>query len=84
MKVCERPVAIDEIIAGCKSGALKEMFASGTAAVISPVGEIGYKGEDFKVSLGRTGGLSQKLYDHITGVQYGHLEDAFGWRLPIA
>jgi branched-chain amino acid aminotransferase len=63
---------------------LKEMFASGTAAVISPVGLICYKGDDFQVADGQTGELSKKLYDEITGIQYGRRDDPFGWRLRIA
>jgi branched-chain amino acid aminotransferase len=84
ISVAERPISIDEVIDGCTSGALKEMFATGTAAVISPVGEIGYKGQDFAIADGRVGELSQKLYDEITGIQYGHKEDPFGWRMRIA
>lgn len=84
LKVSERPVSIEEIVEGCKSGSLKEMFATGTAAVISPVGEISYQGEDLQVADGQTGELSQTLYAEITGIQYGHKEDPFGWRLRIA
>jgi branched-chain amino acid aminotransferase len=83
VKVAERPVSIDEVVSGCKSGALKEMFASGTAAVISPVGEICYKGKDYKVGDGRTGELARRLYDEITGIQYGRKEDPFGWGVRL-
>jgi branched-chain amino acid aminotransferase len=84
LNVAERSISIEEVIDGCKSGSLKEMFATGTAAVISPVGEICYKEEDFRVADGKTGELSQKLYDEITGIQYGRKEDPFGWRVRIA
>ncbi|UCG13514.1 MAG: branched-chain amino acid aminotransferase [Deltaproteobacteria bacterium] len=84
LQVSERPVSIEEVVDGCKRGTLKEMFATGTAAVISPVGEIHYKGEDFSVADGKTGELSQRLYDEITGIQYGRKEDPFGWRYRIA
>jgi branched-chain amino acid aminotransferase len=84
VKVAERPITIDEVVSGCKSGALKEMFASGTAAVISPVGEISFKGEDYKVGDGRTGEFARRLYDEITGIQYGRKEDPFGWRVRLA
>lgn len=84
MNAVERPISIAEVIEGCKSGALKEMFATGTAAVISPVGLLCYKGEDFKIAEGQTGELSKKFYDEITGIQYGRREDPFGWRLRIA
>ncbi len=84
MNAVERPISIEEVIEGCKSGSLKEMFATGTAAVISPVGLICFKGEDFKIAEGQTGELSRRFYDEITGIQYGRREDPFGWRLRIA
>lgn len=84
LNVSERLISIEEVVDGCKCGALKEMFATGTAAVISPVGEIDYKGKDFRVGNGNTGELSKKLYDEITGIQYGRREDPFGWRARIA
>ncbi len=84
LDVVERPISIDEVVKGCKDGPLKEMFATGTAAVISPVGEICYKEKDFQVADGQTGELAQKLYDEITGIQYGRKEDPFGWRVRIA
>ena len=84
LNAVERPISIAEVIEGCKSGALKEMFATGTAAVISPVGLLCYKGEDFKIAEGQTGELSKKFYDEITGIQYGRREDPFGWRPRIA
>lgn len=84
LNVTERPISIDEVVDGCQSGTLKEMFATGTAAVISPVGRICYRGIDYKVDNGNTGKLSKKLYDEITGIQYGRMEDPFGWRVRIA
>ena len=84
MNAVERPISIEEVVEGCKSGSLKEMFATGTAAVISPVGVISYKGEDLQIADGNTGELSQKLYDEITGIQYGRKEDPFGWRFRLA
>ena len=84
MNAVERSISIEEVAEGCKSGSLKEMFATGTAAVISPVGLICYKGEDFQVADGQTGELAKKFYDEITGIQYGRREDPFGWRYRIA
>lgn len=84
LNVSECPISIDEVVDGCQSGSLKEMFATGTAAVISPVGVICYKGEDFQVGDGDTGELSKRLYDELTGIQYGRKEDPFGWRVRIA
>lgn len=82
--VRERPVSIEEVIEGCENGTLKEAFASGTAAVVSPVGEIGYKGRDYRVADGKSGELARKLYKQITDIQYGRAEDPLGWLVRIA
>lgn len=74
----ERAIAIDEVIAGIKSGRLSEAFGSGTAAVVSPVGRIGYKDEVFVISE-KAGPWSQRIFDHLTGIQYGRLPDKYGW-----
>ena len=58
--------------------------ATGTAAVVSPIGEIGYMGEDIPVGEGETGPLARRLYDEIVGIQYGYKDDPFGWRVRIA
>ena len=82
--VSERLISIEEVINRCVSGELIEMFASGTAAVISPVGEIHYKGKDFQIADGKTGGLAQRLYRELTDIQYGRKDEPFGWRVSIA
>ena len=84
LTISERLISIEEVADACRSGDLEEMFATGTAAVISPVGQICYKGEDFLITDGKTGKLSQRLYDEITGIQYGFRDDPFGWRVRIA
>ena len=78
MRVSERPISIDEVTAAAAAGNL-EMWGTGTAAVISPVGELGYKGERYVINGGKTGALTQKLYDTIVGIQYGTAPDPFGW-----
>ncbi len=83
IEVEERLISIHEVLDGCKDGSISEVFASGTAAVISPVGTFGYKGEDVVVAGGKTGPLAQKMYDEITGIQYGEKEDVFNWMLPV-
>lgn len=83
MKISERQIAIDEVISGAKNGRLKEAFGTGTAAVISPVGQITYKGENVIVAGGEMGELSQRLYDEIVAIQYGEKEDPYGWRTRI-
>jgi branched-chain amino acid aminotransferase len=79
LKVEERPIAINEVLEKAKSKALKECFGTGTAAVISPVGALYYKGENYSINGGKTGDLAQRLFDEITGLQYGEREDTYGW-----
>ena len=62
-----------------RDGTLDEVFGSGTAAIIAPVGTIHYKGADYRVADGRTGRLAKRLYDFLLGLQYGENEDRFGW-----
>ena len=83
LKVTERSLPIDDVIEAAKTGKLKEAFGTGTAAVISPVGQITYKGEDYVVANGKMGDLSQRLYNEIVGIQYGVKEDPYGWREKI-
>ena len=82
LRVSERPIAIDDVLAAARAGTL-EMWGTGTAAVISPVGELGYKGERHTINGGRTGALTQKLYDTIVGIQYGTAADPYGWARPL-
>jgi branched-chain amino acid aminotransferase len=77
--VKERSIDINEVIAGVRSGAVKEIFGSGTAAVVSPVGAISFKEESYTVHDGGVGEWSQKFYDEIVGIQYGEKPDKFGW-----
>ncbi len=79
LNMVERPITIDEVIDGAQSGTLIECFGTGTAAVISPVGALHYKGIDYPINSGETGPLSKRFFDEITGLQYGEIEDALGW-----
>ncbi len=79
MKVSEKSLSIDEVISAAKDGRLKEAFGTGTAAVISPVGQITYKEEDHIVAGGKMGDLSQKLYDEMVAIQYRDKTDPHGW-----
>jgi branched-chain amino acid aminotransferase len=79
MAVSERSLTIDEVISAAGSGSLKEAFGTGTAAVISPVGQITFKGKDYRVAGGKMGDLSLRLYDEITALQYGEKPDPYGW-----
>ena len=78
-KVEERELSIDELMEAGRNGELKEAFGTGTAAVISPVGQLYYKGEEIVINDFKTGELTQKLYDTLTGIQWGRLEDKYGW-----
>lgn len=77
--VTERAISIDEIREAHAKGTLVEVFGSGTAAVISPVKELCYKDEALEVGDGKMGELSRRLYDTLTGIQYGEVEDPFDW-----
>ena len=79
MKVSERRISLDEVLAALERGTLKEAFATGTAAVISPVGKLAYRGKTYPVNNGKVGPLAQKLYDTIMGIQYGKVKDPYGW-----
>jgi len=83
-RIEERQLAIDELVADIRSGKVKEAFGSGTAAVITPVGVLSYKDESLTVGNGSVGNLTQKLYDTLTGIQYGKIPDTFGWVRKIA
>ena len=75
----ERAVSIDELEDDYKNGKLDEAFGTGTAAVISPVGTIGYKNDIMTINNGEMGKITAWLYDTLTGIQYGRIEDDFGW-----
>ncbi len=83
MKVEERKVSVDEIIEAHKSGKLNEVFGTGTAAVISPVGELCDGDDRMIINDGKIGEVSQKLYDAITGIQWGRIPDDMGWTQKI-
>lgn len=83
MKVSEREISIDEVVESYKNGTLKEVFGTGTAAVISPVGLLHYNGLDMIINNNEIGPVAQKFYDTITGIQYGEIEDTRNWILRI-
>ncbi len=77
--VSERRISMQEIYDAYKAGKLEEAFGTGTAAVISPIGEFFWNDEQIIVNNGETGELSHKLYDTLTGIQSGKLADPLGW-----
>ena len=75
----ERLLSVDELIGAAESGKLEEAFGTGTAAVISPIGELAYQGKKYTVNDFKIGTVAQKLYDELTGIQWGTKPDPFGW-----
>nr|MBQ4319042.1 branched-chain amino acid aminotransferase [Clostridia bacterium] len=82
-KVSERRISVDEIIEANANGKLDEAFGTGTAAVISPIGELNNDGEIITLNGGKIGPISQKLYDSLTAIQWGKAEDPFGWSVKV-
>jgi len=81
--VNERPLALEEVVAAANAGSLKEAFGSGTAAVVSPIGALRCGGETLSVNKGEIGEISQRLYDELTGIQWGKVADPYGWTRVI-
>jgi len=82
-EVEERKISVDELLEAQHTGKLEEVFGTGTAAVISPVGKLRYVDDVMVINNGEIGELSQRLYDTMTGIQYGKLDDPFGWRVKV-
>ena len=78
-KVNETRLSVDDLMKAGHDGKLEEVFGTGTAAVISPVGQLRYKDDEVVINDMKTGELTQKLYDTLTGIQWGRLEDKYGW-----
>ncbi|WP_320056095.1 branched-chain amino acid aminotransferase [Desulfuromonas thiophila] len=75
----ERALSIDEVLDGAENGRLQEAFGTGTAAVVSPVGELTYRDRTVRLGQGQAGKLTMELYDRLTGIQYGRLPDLHNW-----
>lgn len=82
-KVSERLLSIDELVEALKAGKLEEAWGCGTAAVVSPIGKLFYDGTEYEVNNNQIGEVTQKLYDLLTGIQWGKLEDKYGWTLEV-
>ena len=78
-KVTERPISIDEVFERFEKGELLEVFGSGTAAVISPVGQLDWHGKVITVNNGESGETTLKLFHELCGIQNGSVEDKYGW-----
>ena len=75
----ERPIPIEEVCDGINSGSITECFGTGTACIVSPVGQLRYKDKDYVIGNFKTGDITKRLYDTLTGIQYGKIKDKFGW-----
>ena len=83
MDVEERLITAQELFDAAKAGKLEEAWGTGTAAVVSPVGEMGWNDEHAVINGGAIGAMTQKLYDTLTGIQWGTLEDPYGWTVRV-
>ncbi|MDR1892647.1 MAG: branched-chain amino acid aminotransferase [Oscillospiraceae bacterium] len=81
--VTQRKISIDELESAYKAGKLIEAFGSGTAAVISPIGSLCSGTDKMIINRGEIGELSRKLYDRLTGIQWGRVPDTFGWTVEL-
>ena len=78
-KVTERLVSVEELVDAAKNGKLEEAWGTGTAAVVSPIGQLTFDGADYIISNNQIGELTQKLYDELTGIQWDLREDKRNW-----
>lgn len=83
LTVEERKVSVDELLEAAKNGSLEEVWGTGTAAVISPVGHLRFEDTVIQIKDGGIGEISQKLYDTVTGIQLGQLEDTLNWTVEV-
>ena len=81
--VSERLLSLEELTSAMADGTLEEAWGCGTAAVVSPIGELCYKDHKYTINNGEIGPVTQHLYDTLTGIQWGKTEDKFGWTYPI-
>ncbi|MGN0818863.1 MAG: branched-chain amino acid aminotransferase [Christensenellaceae bacterium] len=83
MKVTERLLSIDELISAVENGTLEEAWGTGTAAVVSPIGFLSINGKEYKINDNKIGPTTQRLYDELTGIQWGKVADKKGWVLKV-
>jgi len=83
IKATERRITIQEVAEAYDAGKLDEVFGTGTAAVISPVGHLKWGDKVMTINDNKIGKISQMLYDTMTGIQWGKIEDTFGWTVKI-
>ncbi|MGG1661936.1 branched-chain amino acid aminotransferase [Brevibacillus sp. NRS-1366] len=81
--VVEKRISIEDLYTAYNNGELEEAFGTGTAAVISPIGDLNWNGHQMIINGEKTGPLTMKLYETMTGIQYGEIEDKFGWSVAV-
>ena len=77
--VTERLISLEELVAAMENGTLEEAWGCGTAAVVSPIGKLAVGDKEYVINDGKIGEVTQKLYDVLTGIQWGKTADPFGW-----
>ena len=82
-EVAEEPIDVFEMLADIKSGRITEVFGCGTAAVIAPVGKFGLQDDETIINNNQTGPVAEKLFQALTDIQYGRVQDKYGWTLKI-
>lgn len=82
-EVQERDISVDELIDAIENGKLEEAWGTGTAAVVSPMGLLNYKDIDHIVNNNEIGPLTQRLYDELTGIQWGTIPDTRNWIVKV-
>lgn len=80
----EAPLSIEQALNDIQSGQITEVFGSGTAAVLSPVGSLHYRNKDYIINNNRVGEVTQLIYDRLVGIQYGYIRDDYGWTVELA
>jgi len=83
MKVSERKISMEELYNAYQEGILKEAFGTGTAAVISPIGDLNWNDKSIKIGQGEIGEVTLRIYEMLTGIQTGRIEDTFGWIVEV-
>ena len=83
IEVEERLLSAEELFDAAESGLLEEAWGTGTAAVVSPIGEMKWNDREVVVNGGQIGQITQKLYDELTGIQWGRVEDTRGWIVKV-
>lgn len=81
--VSERLISVDELLTAMKEGRLEEAWGCGTAAVVSPIGRLMYRDVEYVINGEQIGEITQKLYDILTGIQWGKTDDPYGWIVPV-